>query len=126
MYLLLDIGFIIFHTGFILFNLLGWIWQATRRWNLATLLLTAGSWFGLGVWYGFGYCPCTHWHWMVRRELGYGDMPNSYVKFLIQQLTGIELSATVVDFGTAIGFFGALLISLYLNFKDFRQKRIVY
>jgi len=63
---------------------------------------------------------------MVRRELGYGDMPNSYVKFLIQQLTGIELSATVVDFGTAIGFFGALLISLYLNFKDFRQKRIVY
>ncbi len=125
MFVLLDIGFMIFHTGFILFNLLGWIWRATRRWNLATLLLTAGSWFGLGVWYGFGYCPCTHWHWMVRRELGYADMPNSYIKFLIHQLTGIDLSATVVDLGTAIGFFGALLISLYFNFKDFHKKSIV-
>ena len=126
MYVLLDIGFIFFHTGFILFNLLGWIWRATRRWNLATLLLTAGSWFGLGVWYGFGYCPCTDWHWMVRRQLGYSDMPNSYIKFLINQLTGIDLSATVVDLTTAIGFFGALLISLYVNFRDFQKKEITY
>jgi len=126
MYVLLDIGFIFFHTGFILFNLLGWIWRATRPWNLATLLLTAGSWFGLGVWYGFGYCPCTDWHWMVRRQLGYSDMPNSYIKFLINQLTGIDLSATVVDLTTAIGFFGALLISLYVNFRDFQKKEITY
>jgi hypothetical protein len=125
MYVLLDIGFIFFHTGFILFNLLGWIWRATRRWNLATLLLTAGSWFGLGVWYGFGYCPCTDWHWMVRRQLGYSDMPNSYIKFLINQLTGIDLSTTVVDLTTAIGFFGALLVSLYLNYRDFNKKQIV-
>ncbi len=125
MYVLLDIGFIIFHTVLILFNLFGWIWKATRRWNLVTLLLTAFSWFGLGIWYGFGYCPCTDWHWMVRRELGYTDMPNSYIKFLIQQLTGLNIDAGVVDMGTAVLFFLAVIISFYVNFKDFKKRPIV-
>jgi len=125
MYVLLDLGFIIFHTVLILFNLFGWIWKVTRSWNLATLLLTAFSWFGLGIWYGFGYCPCTHWHWMVRRELGYTDMPNSYIKFLIHQLTGLNIDAAVVDMGTAIFFFLALVTSFYVNFKDFKKRPIV-
>lgn len=124
LYLLLDIGFLVFHTGWILFNLFGWIWKGSRPWNLATLLLTAFSWFVLGIWYGFGYCPCTHWHWQVRRQLGYADMPNSYIKFLIRQLTGIDLSAVLVDAATAGFFFLALMISIYLNVRDFRKARI--
>ena len=125
MYVLLDIGFFVFHTAFILFNLFGWMWKATRRWNLATLLLTAFSWFGLGIWYGFGYCPCTDWHWQVRRELGYTDMADSYIKFLIQQLTGLNIDAAIVDVGTAVLFFVALVISLYVNFRAFKKRRIV-
>lgn len=121
MYVLLDITFIIFHTVLILFNLFGWIWKASRRWNLATLLLTAFSWLGLGIWYGFGYCPCTDWHWMIRRKLGYTDMPNSYIKFLIEQLTGINVSAAVVDTGTVVFFALALVGSLYVNIRDYRQ-----
>ncbi|NGP87635.1 hypothetical protein G3569_04660 [Aliifodinibius halophilus] len=57
--------------------------------------------------------------------MGETDMPNSYIQFLIQQLTGIELSAMIVDFTTASCFFLVLLISLYLNFKDFKKKEIV-
>jgi hypothetical protein len=125
MYVILDISFLVFHTGWILFNLFGWIWTQTRRWNLATLLLTAFSWFVLGIWYGFGYCPCTHWHWLVRRELGYTEMPQSYIKFLIQELTGLNLNAALVDVGTAVFFFVALLISLYVNFRDFKKRPIV-
>ena len=125
MYALLDIAFIIFHTALILFNLFGWIWRATRRWNLATLLLTAFSWFGLGIWYGFGYCPCTHWHWNVRRELGFTDMPQSYIRFLIREITGFDINAALVDTATAVLFFLALLISFYLNFKDFKNKPVV-
>lgn len=125
MYELLDIGFIIFHTSLILFNLFGWIWETTRPWNLATLLLTAFSWFGLGIWYGFGYCPCTHWHWLVRRELGYSNMPDSYIRFLIRELTGVDLNAALVDTSTAILFFLALLISLYLNVRDYKRERTV-
>lgn len=125
MYGILDIAFIIFHTAWILFNLFGWIWKSTRPWNLATLSLTAFSWFVLGIWYGFGYCPCTHWHWLVRRELGYTDMPNSYIKFLIHELTGLDLDAALVDTGTAVFFFLAFAISLYMNFRDFRKKPFV-
>ena len=122
MYELLNITFIVFHTGWILFNLFGWIWKPTRPWNLATLSLTAFSWFILGIWYGFGYCPCTHWHWLVRRDLGYTYMPNSYIKFLIYELTGINLDAALVDTATAILFFVAFAISIYVNFRDFRKK----
>jgi len=122
----LNIFFFVFHTSWIIFNIFGWIWKRTRRWNLLTLLLTALSWFGLGVFYGFGYCPCTHWHWVIRRNLGYTQMPNSYIKFLIYELTGFDLNATVVDFGTAVAFLAVLIISLYLNLRDFKKKPLVY
>lgn len=125
MYQLLDIAFLIFHSGLILFNLFGWIWETTRRWNLATLLLTAFSWFGLGIFYGWGYCPCTHWHWMVRRKLGDISMPNSYIQFLIEEMTGATFKASLVDFFTVVLFSAALLISIFLNFRNFKKKPFV-
>lgn len=120
MYEFLDIFFFVFHTCLILFNLFGWIWKATRTLNLITLSATAFSWVVLGIWYGFGYCPCTDWHWMVRRELGYADMPNSYIKFLIDELTGLQFAAYTVDLWTGILFFSAFVISIYVNV--FREK----
>ena len=73
--------FFVFHTAWIAFNCVGWIWRRTRPWQLATVSLTALSWFGLGVWYGWGYCPCTDWHWQVRARLGHQDPP-SYIQLL--------------------------------------------
>ncbi|WP_372637730.1 DUF2784 domain-containing protein [Fodinibius sp.] len=118
MYEILNVAFIVFHTVLILFNLFGWIWKRTRRWNLLTLAATAFSWFILGIWYGFGYCPSTDWHWQVRRELGYSDMPNSYIKFLVELWTGIEVSAYTVDLWTGILFGLAMLASLYVNMNE--------
>jgi len=117
MYEFLNIFFFVFHSCLILFNLFGWIWNRTRKLNLFTLSATAFSWIVLGIWYGFGYCPCTHWHWLVRREMGLLDMPNSYIKFLIDELIGIEFSASTVDLWTGILFFAAFSISIYLNWK---------
>ena len=54
-YQLLNIFFFVFHTLLMLFNCFGWAWKKTRPWNLVTLLLTAGSWFIVGIWYGWGY-----------------------------------------------------------------------
>lgn len=123
MYELLNIFFLFFHTAWMLFNLFGWIWKRVRKWNLLSLLLTAFSWFGLGIWYGLGYCPCTHWHWLVRRELGYTNMPNSYIKFLIQELTGINISAGAVDWLTGVSFGLALILSVALNIRDYKKNR---
>lgn len=117
MNVLLDIFFIIFHTALILFNLFGWIWKRTRRLNLITLGLTMASWFGLGIWYGWGYCPCTDWHWQVRRRLGDTDLPSSYITFLLEQYTGWAPAPNIVEVGTLIVFLIAVICSIYVNVK---------
>lgn len=121
MYPFLDIFFTVFHTVLTLFNLLGWIWRPTRRWNLLSLGLTFFSWVILGFWYGFGYCFCTHWHWKVRWRMGLDDMPNSYIKFLLDRLTGLNWNAAFVDAATLILFVLALAASLYTNIRDWRS-----
>ena len=63
--------FFVFHVALIIFNLFGWIPKRLRKWNLAALSLTAFSWFALGIFYGFGYCFLTDWHWQIREKLGY-------------------------------------------------------
>jgi len=119
---ILNIFFFVFHTAFTLFNAIGWVWKKTRLANLITLILTGLSWFVLGIWYGIGYCPCTDWHWQVRAALGYHDMPMSYMKFLLDHLTGLNWNPTVVDYGTLIGFILALAASITLNISDFRRR----
>ena len=123
MYAFLNAFFFAFHTALILFNVLGWISKRTRRLNLITLSLTGLSWGLLGIWYGFGYCPSTDWHWQVRRQLGYHDMPRSYIKFLVDALTGIDLAPQLVNSGTLIVFLLALGTSGYLNARDRKRSR---
>ncbi|MFV7234331.1 MULTISPECIES: DUF2784 domain-containing protein [Flavobacterium] len=110
---IIDYFFIVFHTVLILFNVLGWIVPRWRFANLITLSLTAFSWFILGIWYGFGYCPFTDWHWKIRQLLGYTDDSNSYIHFLILKITGINFSESFVDVSTVIVFFTAFFISVY-------------
>lgn len=117
-YQFLNYFFFIFHTALIFFNCFGWISRKTRKWNLVTLLLTAFSWFVMGIWYGWGYCFCTDWHWDVRRELGFQDESSSYIHFLILKLTGTNFEVDLVEKITLIIFFIALAMSLWLNIRD--------
>lgn len=120
-YQLLNIFFFVFHTLLTLFNITGWLFRATRKWNLVTLLLTAFSWFVLGIWYGWGYCLCTDWHWQVREQLGYHDQQNSYIHFLLIKLTGINFNSNLVDNATLIIFLLSLSLSIWLNIRDRRK-----
>jgi len=121
-YRFLNYFFFCFHTSLVLFNTFGWIFRKTRKWNLITLLLTAFSWFVLGIWYGWGYCFCTDWHWNIRRHLGYHDKSNSYIHFLALKLTSINFQPQLVDTITVIVFFTSLVLSLWLNIKDWKKK----
>ncbi|PKH67847.1 DUF2784 domain-containing protein [Flavobacterium sp. ALD4] len=114
---IIDYFFIMFHIGLILFNVFGWIIPRWRFYNLITLSLTAFSWLILGIWYGFGYCPFTDWHWRVRELLGYTYDSNSYVHFLILKITGIHFPEKRIDFATVIIFFTAYFISIYFAVK---------
>lgn len=120
----LDVFFTIFHTSLVLFNLFGWIWKKTRRLNLICILLTGASWVLLGIFYGFGYCPLTEWHFNVLENLGYTNLPSSYLSFLFTRLTGLRLDQSLVDAVTLWGLVLALVMSLYLNFRHlFRRAR---
>lgn len=121
-YPLLNIFFFVFHTVFTLFNITGWMFRKTRKLNLITLLLTAFSWFILGIWFGWGYCFCTDWHWKVREKLGYHDQTRSYIQFLLQKLTGMNFNEKLVDNATLIVFLTSLFFSIWLNIRDARQK----
>ncbi|MCU7548964.1 DUF2784 domain-containing protein [Chitinophagaceae bacterium LB-8] len=122
-YYFLNSFFFIFHTLLTLFNLSGWIFPATRKWNLFTLILTAFSWFVLGIWYGWGYCLCTDWHYKVREILGYHDQQGSYIRFLLFKLTGIEFNEHLVETVTLIGFIISLAMSLWLNIRDRKSQK---
>ena len=121
---ILDIFFVIFHTSIIFFNLFGWIWRKTRKFNLVLLLITGSSWLFLGLFVGtLGYCPLTDWHFSVLNKLGISDLPSSYVKYLADRLTGLDLSPTLVDNVTLYSFLAALSISIFLNLLDYRRKK---
>jgi hypothetical protein len=120
---ILNLFFFGFHTVLILFNIFGWLVPRWRLANFITLSLTAFSWFVLGIWYGWGYCFCTDWHWQVREMLGYENMSSSYIHFLILEMTGINFPADLVDAFTVILFFAAFVISAYLNFRKWREQR---
>jgi hypothetical protein len=121
-YQFLNIFFFVFHTIFTVFNITGWVFSATRKWNLLTLSLTAFSWFVLGIWYGWGYCFCTDWHWQVRSALGYVDKSNSYIHFLLLKLTGINFPEQLVESSTLIIFLVSFGLSTWLNIRDHRKK----
>lgn len=119
---LLDLFFTIFHILLILFNLFGWIHKKTRLANLITLTLTAGSWSILGIFYGFGYCPLTAWHFKILEKLGNNNLPDSYIKYLIDSLFNTNINAKIVDVLTLIFFIVAFSLSVILNTKPIMKK----
>ena len=117
----LDIFYTILHLVLIGFNLFAWIWPRTRRAHLVTAGLTLLSWVVLGIWFGFGYCPITDWQWDVKAKLGETDLPNSFVKYFADKLTGRDFDPDLVDSVTLWSFVAAIVLSVYFNF--FRHKR---
>jgi hypothetical protein len=116
----LNVGFFVFHTAWIAFNCLGWIWRRTRPWQLATVSLTAVSWFGLGFRYGWGYCPCTDWHWQVRARLGFDD-PSSYVQLLIREVTGVDVGPGAADALAVATLAAAAVLGVAMSIRDRRR-----
>jgi len=123
MYVFLNKFFFVFHSFLIVFILVGWAWKKTRKLNLVVILLIVFSWFILGIWYGYGYCPSTDWHWQVRMKLGYTDMPSSYIEFLIESLTGWNVSRKLVDILALVFLILAFAASLVTNMKNRKRRK---
>jgi hypothetical protein len=120
---ILDIFFLVFHSSLIIFSLSGWIWKKTRKLNLIVLVLIGSSWLFLGLIVGIlGYCPLTAWHFGVLEKLGKTDLPNSYVKYLADRITGLNFDSQLVDKITLYTFVAALVMSAVLNYRDVMKR----
>lgn len=117
-YILLDWFFLLFHTLFTLFNITGWIFRKTRVLHLITMTLTLFSWTVLGIFYGFGYCFCTDWHWRVREILGRPIDSWSYIHFLIKEISGFNPDPVLVDKITFAVFMICFITTITLNIRD--------
>ncbi len=115
----LDIFFVVFHSALIVFILFGWIFPKTRMAHLVVALLTGGSWFILGLFYGMGFCPLTEWHWQVLREMGKTGLPVSYVQYILDRLTGISISPAFADQITFLGWLIPTILSVILTIRKF-------
>jgi Protein of Unknown function (DUF2784) len=112
----LNIFFTIAHLALTVFNLIGWIWKRTRKLHLITLIVTAFWWLVPGIWYGWGYCPLTDWHWQVKEKLGETNLPNSFIKYFADKITGRDINPSLVDNVTLGCLVFAVVASVYVNF----------
>lgn len=119
LYPVLNIAFHGFHAGIILFTLFGWAFQSTRFANLILILLMLGSWYILGIWFGEGYCPVTECHWKIRRKMRNSRISDSYIKLVLDKLTGRDLDSRKVSVYTLVITLTAGAVSLVMNIRDF-------
>jgi hypothetical protein len=118
---LLDIFLTVLHLIIIGFNLFGWIWKPLRKAHLVCIVITAACWFILGIWFGIGYCPVTDWQWHIKGQLGEHNLPASFITYYADKIIGKQIDETLVSNITAISFFLAAGISVYVNF--FRKNK---
>ena len=116
----LDILLTLLHLVIIIFNLFGWIPFYTRKVHLVSIFLTAASWFLLGIWFGIGYCPITEWQWNIKERLGERNLPDSFIKYYADKITGKDFDPGLVNTMTTVFFALAVIMSLYVNF--FKKK----
>jgi hypothetical protein len=113
---LLDILLTFAHFALIGFNLFAWIWPKTRKAHLITVAATAFSWFILGIWFGWGYCPITDWEWKIKERSGESNLPNSFIKYYADKISGKDIDSSVIDTTTLIVFLVVIAITVYVNF----------
>ena len=63
-----------------------------------------------------GYCPVTDWQWRIKEQLGALNLPNSFIKYYADKLTGNDYSPSFIDIVTVACFAVAALLSVYFNF----------
>jgi hypothetical protein len=123
-YTFLDYFFTVFHSSVVLFVLVGWAWRKTRRIHVILSGLIMLSWFGLGVCFGWGYCPCTDWHWAIKHELKARHLPDSYITYHLDRLTSISWEPLMVDGGVVALGVSAFILSCWLNLRDHKKTKV--
>ncbi|MGC8738144.1 MAG: DUF2784 domain-containing protein [Candidatus Hydrogenedens sp.] len=119
---IVDIFLTILHVGLILFFISGWIFKKTRKIHYILVIIIAISWFLLGLLYGFGYCFLTDIHWQIKTVLGEENLPISFIKYILDKITGKDFNDVLVDYVTLTIFVCVLINSTYLYIKEKNER----
>jgi len=102
-------------SSFAELRVLLWCCSACSSWILPALTLRhrpvaddgASLWFGMGIWYGWGYCICTRWRWRGALQLRRGCGPNIFINaaFTCSRITGRRFSVAAWWNGSTGGGF---------------------
>jgi hypothetical protein len=111
-----DRGLYLLHLCTTMTIVFGWIPPATRMINWYLIVATFFSWLGLGVVFGFGFCLFTDIQSRIRRRLGTREPMESFVKDVLDRITGRNLNPVHVEIGTQIVFYFSAAASFYVNF----------
>ena len=106
------------HIAVILFSAFGWLLSTTRPLHLGLQALVLFSWFGLGSFKGWTYCFLTDIHWWVKQALQQPARGDSYVKLLVDRLSGRDTDAATVNKATVGVFFITTALSLGLFLRE--------
>ena len=120
--MLLDIFLHIFHTGFIMLVLVGWIFPPTRILNLLAIVSAVFCWVIIGFFKGFGYCPIVDVHNKVRVASGRQPFQHRYIKHIIDFLTNFDFNDEKVDRITYFGFAIVVIMSFIVNVTSYIYK----
>jgi hypothetical protein len=104
------------HLSAMLFIMFGWMLPETRMANWYVIVLVFLSWFGLGFVFGFGFCLLTGIQAKIRQRLGYAEPMDSFVKHVLDRVTGRDLNPLHVEIGTQAGFYISAAASAWVNF----------
>jgi hypothetical protein len=113
-----DRGLYVLHLTTTLLIVFGWIPAATRMINWYLIVATFVSWLGFGLIFGFGYCVFTDIQARLRRRLGSGEPLDSFVKDVVDRVTGRDWNARHVETVTQLVFYGCAAASFYVNFAS--------
>lgn len=119
---LADILLVILHVLLILFIVFGWIPKKTRKIHFFVVIIVALCWFVLGIFFGFGYCPLTDLQWTIKLKLQEEELPFSFIKYLLDNITGYNFDETLIDYVTLFVFVSVLIVSTYINMVSIKKR----
>ena len=107
------------HIFLMLFILFAWFVSRWRVAHILVSLLTGLSWMLFVQSKGFGYCVLTDLHWQILRKLGETNLPETYLQYLYERLTGLSLQKRTGFIITLSCLSFSLILSTTLTFKKY-------
>lgn len=113
-YIFLNLVLHIIHLSIIGFFLFAWFLPEYRVLHLILSFSIFFSWFGLGLFYGFGYCLVTDIQWKLKKESGYDPETPYYIKYIVDKATGANINSKLSNMVTTYTFFVISILSIVL------------